>query len=289
MATTGPLNPIIEPDIDMKDVARRKRPTYMAEKLPDMELSSQQQFLNMLPAFMQEKVALLPATLFELSESELKDRLFGDEAPSQVHQLLRQGFWDEYDRCQRHKIHMLDAYRIIHGVCSLGYFTNRFLAEPENMAWLIVAPTDYIKQMKEILQMGTSQFREIVAMPNTNMDGSPNTKLMDIKFKIIQHVDMRLKGAIIQRIDQRNINVNVDGESAAGQAAVADAARPVGELSMVEVDAKLKALEQKSLALSAPVRLDVDLMKTPTVMLDADEETEGIQKPDVARYSKLPE
>lgn len=278
-----------EADINLRDVSRQKREGFMLEKLPDLELSSQQQFLNMLPAFLQEKVAKLPQSLFDLSEQELKERIFAEEEPTQVHQLLRQGFWDEYDRCQRHKIPMMDTYRIIHGVCSLGYFNNRFLAEPLNMAWLIVAPTDYLKSMKELLQMGAAQFREILTMSNRNGDGSPNTKLMDVKFKIIQHVDMRVKGAIIQRIDQRNINVNLDGETKAGRDAAAEIARPVGELSMSEVDAKLKALEQKSLALSAPARVEIDLMKTPTVLLDADEETQGIHRPDVARYSHLPE
>lgn len=287
--SNGPKAYPFAPEVDLKDLERRKPKNYMAEKLPDLDLSSQQQFLNMLPAFMQEKVALLPATMFDLSEQELADRLFGDDVPSQVHQLLRQGFWDEYDRCQRHKLRTMDTYRIIHGVCSLGYFTNRFLGNNDNVAWLIVAPTDYLKQMKEILQMGSAQFREIVGMSNFNQDGSPNTKLMDVKFKIIQHIDMRVKGAIIQRIDQRNVNVNLDGNSEAGQMAAADIARPVGELSMSEVDDKLRALEKKSLALSAPARIEVDMMKPPMTTLDADEETEGIQKPDVARYSKLPE
>jgi len=277
-----------KPDIDLRDAKRRKREGFMAEKLPDLELSNQQQFLNLLPAFLQEKIAQLPATLFDLSEEELSARLFGEEEPSEAHQLLRQAFWDEYDRCLRYKVPMMDVYRIIHGVCSLGYFTNRFLREPENLAWLIVAPTDYLKSMKELLLMGTAQFREILKMPNANPDGSPNTKLMDVKFKIIQHVDMRVKGAIIQRIDQRNINVNLDGDSPDGQKALADS-RPVEELGMNEVDAKLKELEKKSLALSAPARIEVDLMKPPTVMLDADEETQGIQKPDVARYGQLPE
>lgn len=273
-------------DINLKDAVRRKRDGYMAEKLPGIDFSAQQQFLNLLPAFLQERIAQLPSNMFDLSEQELKERIFAEEEPSQVHQLLRQGFWDEYDRCQRHKIPMMDVHRIIHGVCTLGYFTNRYLATPENLAWLIVAPTDYLKSMKEILTMGMAQFREIVQMPN-EINGLPNTKLMDVKFKIIQHIDMRVKGAIIQRIDQRNINVSVDEESAAGQAALRDT-RSVEELSMMEVDAKLKALEHKSQALSAPARIEVDMMKPPITMLDADEETEGIQKPDVARYSKLP-
>jgi hypothetical protein len=232
----------------------------MQEKLPDFALGDQQHFLNLLPRFIQDAVLKLPVEYLELDERGLKQLVFGDPdaVPAQTHERLRISLWDEYDRAVRHREKMIDISRAIHGTCTMGFFVNKFIADPTNVAYIIQPPTDYTKSIKEMVQMGMTQLREVMAMPNVNKKGEPNTKLIEAKTKIFQHLEMRLKGAIIQRIDQRNINVNFDGE---GPAPFKDASDP---LTMDEVDAKLKALEQESERLSTPANRPVSLMPAAT-------------------------
>lgn len=275
-----------EPEVDGNLLVKKRKRGFMQEKLPMLDLGDQQHFLNLLPAFLQDAVIRLPDRYLEMTEEELRELCFGRknaEVPS-VHERLRLALWEEYDSAIRFKKNMIDVSRAIHGICTLGYFVNRFIKDPKNVAWLIHPPADYMKGIKEILQMGTSQLREIMMMSNL-IGGKPNTKLMEVKLKIYQHIDMRVKGAIIQRIDQRNVSVNVDATAEQAKQIVETVAP--SQLSMAEVDAKLKELEGKSLRLAAPARVEVDLMKPPTVMLDADEETKGAERPDLARHRNV--
>lgn len=239
---------------------------YAQEKLPEYELSDQQHFLNMLPAFVQDAVIKLPPEYLDMSEEELKELCFGDKTADipATHYRLQMSIWDEYERCRRYGIRALDLQRVIQGICTLGYFANRFMAEPKNVAWLIHPPGDYMRQMKEILQLSMDQLRQIVLAPNTDSKGRFNTRLADVKFRIHQHVDMRVKGAIIQRIDQRNLSVNVTGQATEEQTGRIIDQLSAADMPMDQVDAKLKELEQKSLALSAPARVEVDLMSAIT-------------------------
>jgi hypothetical protein len=235
----------------------------MQEKLPDFALGDQQHFLNLLPRFLQDLVLKLPTDYLELDEPGLRRLVFGDAlaVPHPTHERLRISLWDEYDRAVRHRDRQIDIARAIYGTCSMGYFVNKFCAVSENVAYIVQPPTDYTKSLKEMVQLSLSQFRDVLALPNTKPNGDPNTKLIEAKTKIFQHVEMRLKGAIIQRIDQRNINVNFDGDPT-------QAPREVTEgLTMDEVDEKLKALEQESERLNTPAanNRQVSLMPAQTM------------------------
>lgn len=69
----------------------------------------------------------------------------------------------------------------------------------------------------------------------------------------MQHIDTRLKGAVIQRIEQKNLNVNVEAGGSAGI--------PEKPLTMDDIDARLARLRRESKSLEAPGSVQVDLMK----------------------------
>lgn len=210
--------------------------------------------VNVLPEKLRRAIDRLPDDLLTKSEDELHQLNFALESADSTSNKLRISFWDEYERVLREKEMMMEIERVVKGICSISYFERIFCSNVNRLAWLIHAPSEYKMDLRDLHSLGIKALRKIMTLPPTNPDGSPNTKLIEAQNKIFQHVDMRIEGAIIQRIDQRNVNVNLTGKPE-------EAVPQKGPLTMHEIDAKLKQLEKQSIALSAPAIINVDLMK----------------------------
>lgn len=237
------------------------------------------QFVHLMPHAMRLCVDRLDAKYFELSEEELKLECFGEEEPTATAQRLRIAFWDEYDRVQRLNEPVIQMRNVVKGICQLPHFVNRFMANPNYLAWMLHAPSDYTNSLKEIHQLSIRVLRKIMLMNPEMPNGLPNVKLIEAQNKIFQHVDMRIKGAIIQRIDQRNLNVNVNTEA---DETNAKAANHAARLTMTEIDDKLALLQKRSQALAAPSAITVDLMKnTLPDIIEVDGTEEGRKRDSV--------
>jgi hypothetical protein len=83
--------------------------------------------------------------------------------------------------------------------------------------------------------------------------------LQALQFKIYQNIDTRLKGAVVQRVDQRTLNINADATTSKQQK---EEIQKAAQLSMEEINAKIAELEQRSQRLASPtqrVRLEVGI------------------------------
>jgi len=206
-------------------------------------------FLRLLPKFVADRVRAAPTTWWDKSEAEIVRETWPEHnSPDDVCARLRIALWDEYDRCFRFKLGALDFERCLRGICTIGYFRSRILSDFGKLAFLCTAPPVYENQVRLLHQKGLSELQKILALPNEYPDGTADSKIADVKRRIYESLDMRLKGAVIQRIDQRNINVNIDGDpSMAG-----DAPKPDEMLAMDEIEAEIRKLEETSARLSIP-------------------------------------
>lgn len=165
--------------------------------------------------------------LFTLTERQLKRRL----DPDPVEARIRLRFWDEYARAQDkgRRLFLADCIR---GICSNDYWKYNIHGRPEKIAWIITPPVDYITNMQELLYLGLEEFREILTLPIVNDMGKADSRLIAQKVKIVELLDARVKGAVVQKIaikqqiDQRTQHMLSDGEPLARL--------PDGDLASIE-------------------------------------------------------
>jgi hypothetical protein len=188
--------------------------------------------------------------LFGMGEQELYKYLSGEQArPSATENRLRLQFWLEYDRAQTDGNNMRTS--AIHaGVCSKQYFHAVILKKAEKVAWMMTPPVHYTVKIEEGLDFGIDRMRDILELDPKGFSLKPGEqlKLMELQAKITWMLEQRVKGAVAQRIEQRNMNLNVNTTDK--QVAAAMAGASMDELSKRIKD--LEARERRALNLPEP-------------------------------------
>lgn len=225
-------------------------------QMAEFDQTDPRSIFNLLPQFLQQAASQVADDIWELSEDELSKQLeVSGEVPTEYYR-LRIAFWDEYDRVQRMLESKLDVSRVTWGVCSVVTLMKWSRSNHLLLAWLLRPPPAYTLLLKEIHSLSLKNQLEVMKMPLTNERGNPNVKLIEAQLKIFQHMDIRLKGGFIQRIEQKNLNVNVDGESL-----------PTGNnksLSLQEMEVEIKKLREQSKLLEIPMHATFDPQKLIT-------------------------
>lgn len=194
--------------------------------------------INLVPRALQD--AFLTAHrakphLFGEDEEDLYKLLKADgKLPTVTDNRLRVKFWHEYDAAQESGRKM-NIGAVVSRVCSLEYLYSRYLQMPEKVAWLLTMPVAYENMMEEMLQFSTNQMRRILQMDDM-LGGKPNVKLLELKAKIHFAVEMRQKGAVVQK------NLNLNASVSADRKMIAD----MGQAdSMDSIESRLKDLEAR--------------------------------------------
>lgn len=129
--------------------------------------------------------------------------------PSATDNRLRLSFWREYERAQDLQAQIVISN--VHGnFISRQYFYFGFATNPKRLAWMLTPPLDYALSMEEALLHGVDRIREILDMPLYNKAGAPDPKVAGVIIEAVKVLDTRVKGAVIQKIAQTNLHVNVD-------------------------------------------------------------------------------
>lgn len=176
--------------------------------------------------------------LFGMDERDLFKKLRAEElTPSPTDNRLRIQFWLEYDRSMT-TMKRMEIMNVTAGVCSNQYFRERFLHRPEKVAWLLACPVSYTRKIEEALDFGLDRLRDMLELSVTDAQGKLNLKLMELQAKIVALLDQRVKGSVVQRIEQKNMNLNVT----TSDKSVAEA---LTGSTMEKLDRKLKELEAR--------------------------------------------
>ncbi len=184
-----------------------------ATKVWDKEDS--RSLIRLMPEVFLRAALALPEEFKDLDDQTLKQRYKFN--PSATDHQLRLSFWLEYDRVQSQLLLRMVTAMIIRGIITEEYLYKHYFAHPARMAFLLIPPKSYTIKMQEMLENGLEQMREIQDLPHTSVNARGeiqiNTKVLELKFKIMTYMDMRLNGAIAQKlqIEQKNMNVNFHG------------------------------------------------------------------------------
>ncbi len=202
----------------------------------------------MLPKWMKDLCDAIPDEILDKTSWELTEILFPDGVPSAPAH-LRILFWREYDRAVMDGdclINFMDVHQPTYTMQRM----RRVLSDPNFLAWLLRRPPGYRDILEEASELALS--RQIEVMKMAVMDkktGKPNVKLIEVQARIFQHLDARLKGGFIQKTENKNLNVTVEGKTQLG---------PTKQLSLAAVNEELDRLRKISELLMAPANVKLD-------------------------------
>lgn len=216
-------------------VMSKNLPAEMGEKSFPIDLwdtDNPRSVVNLIPETVANKLrAAVTAKpdLFSMDERALRLAV----RPTPNDNRLRLAFWNEYNRAQETgtPMRMVSVYA---GIVTQQFWDNHYLVEPRNIAWLITPPAHYLVMVEEALSHGIERMRDILDLPVVDAFGKVNVKLGELQAKIVAMLDQRVKGAVIQK--QMNLNVNTS-DKAAGAALALD--------SMEEIQRRLKEIEKR--------------------------------------------
>lgn len=199
------------------------------------------------------RIAKTRRHLYFEDERVLKKKLSPDALTCRI----RLAFWDEYARAQDKNV-MMTVGGIVRGACSPDYFYSYLLKDEKKVAYIICPPVDYMLAMRELLDLGLGEWRDILALPNQSKKGVIDYRLISQKVKIVQMLDLRVKGAIVQKFRNENLNLNVTAD-----------AMPALDPSLMSLE-ELTALENqlervKALAPAEMLSPPSDLLRTEDI------------------------
>lgn len=185
-----------------------------------------------------EAAMVLEPVLFDMEEKYLYQELCGMACrPNAIDNRIRVQFWLEYDTACA-ELRIMEPVRIYSGVCSLQAW-YKMLSKPAKVAWMMLPPVHYINKMKAALDFGVDMLDDILKRkPEDYENENAQIKFMELQVKIISMLDQRISGAYTQKIEQKNMNLNISTtDKAVGQALIGN--------NMEEINRRIKELEKR--------------------------------------------
>lgn len=176
------------------------------------EKSSFEQLYEIAPLELQKRMEAIPDDILEKTDKDILNKLRLDDRV--ILRRLRLALWSEADRVfnAATKLNMRLS-SVYDGLCDRKYFNKKVLGNSFNLAFLCRRPHDYNVLMTELLEYGLHLNREILELDHVDEEGKLNTKLLDIKLKIIENTHNRLKGTPVSRTQVHTINSKQSSQS----------------------------------------------------------------------------
>jgi hypothetical protein len=175
--------------------------------------------------------------LFSMEEKELQKSLSNANlAPSATERRLRAAFWLEYESAVTNERKM-NINAVYGAVCTYDIFVGMYTRAPSRVAWLLCPPTQYQTMVESLLYLGLDQLEKILELPIIDPEDPKrkvNIKLGELQAKIVAMLDMRARGGITQRIEQKSLNINVGSAS-----------KEIAGMTADELNRRIKELEKK--------------------------------------------
>jgi hypothetical protein len=224
------------------DLKALETPPPVADYTED-ELS----IFDILPAGVRKAYARIPKDIVEMDDDELVEQLNALSATEKNINLsrrkdieLKHSFWHHFDQAvsQKKKI-KLDE--VLHGIMQKPHFTVQVIDNPYRLAWVLRPPKNYWNNMRVLLDFSTENLYKILEAPIRyrncrckyacrcsklyleENDGlckcerkcacpwQYDPKIMELQRKTHEMIEMRVRGAIIQRflIDKKQLIAQV--------------------------------------------------------------------------------
>lgn len=167
-----------------------------------------EEILRHLPLVLRKRVQDIPPSFFAMDEDELASNTpLGRFTPKE--NKLRLAFWREYHRASEAGAVVAET-AIIRGICSFRHWRERILTDPIKFTYILTPPPDYMLNLEETLGTLMGKLREVADLPVMDVNQKPIYKNIELMLKVFPHIDNRVKGAAVQRIESKSLNVTTN-------------------------------------------------------------------------------
>lgn len=182
--------------------------------------------IHMVTESMKQAIQSVPEQYLGL-DSTVYEAEIADHKLTQTDRRLRMAFWLEYERARRKGVTM-SASRIWEPSCTDEHF-YKAIKNPMKMGYYLIPPVSYSLACKDLLDRSIGVLGKI--LDEVARCKKIDSRMADIALKIFNQLDARVNGAVVQRVEQKNLNLNVDTNKM--------------ELTLEDVKKKLAELEHK--------------------------------------------
>lgn len=156
------------------------------------------ELVSMLSERIQQYVFDIPDEVWALNELELEK----EYSPTTVDFMLRKNIWRIFKENKKNGVSHIDAIQIYGGVCAKqSFFVG--LANHTRLAWILIEPQNLEAMIEESFLFGLRRMRhEVLTM-------SLNDKNIGHFLKAVEFLANRALGPMVQRIESKNLNLNV--------------------------------------------------------------------------------
>lgn len=150
----------------------------------------------------------VPKQYLDLSEEEARTLA----KPTKTDYALRVSLWREIT-LSNETGDTISSSRIHRGVCSYQHFWQNVLGRPEKLAWLLQPVRDYEEMLEPLLLKAQERLYEIVTLDFKDKRGRPIPSLVRVLLDTTKMLENRLRGGSVQRLESKNLNVQVEPKS----------------------------------------------------------------------------
>ena len=167
-----------------------------------------QSLYNHCHAFLRDRLDMIPEKYLHMDAQDIASKI----EPDQGLEMLKYSFWKEYKKRVRTG-GVINVNDVCAGLCSVRRFWN-LTNEDGFLPWLVAPEAEVEKRLDYMCERGVDRLMEIVNMDITDKKtGEVNTNRASLLVKTIELLLRRVHGSEIQKIEQKNLNVNIDSRT----------------------------------------------------------------------------
>lgn len=175
----------------------------------------------------------IPDETWCLSEMDLSNKIH----PTPTDFLLRKNIITILDKAQRSGSASLETKEIYNGICSRQWFYYNIMSNPLKIVWLLTPIQNAQDLLDESFYFCMKKVRdEVLTMPVTE-------KSAPIILKALEFFTNRSLGPVVQRIEQKSMNVNIDGGKSLQHLSPDDVMKKYNELKSKIIEMPAQAVE----------------------------------------------
>lgn len=255
-----------------KEIANQKPPELSGD-IVIFDESIPNSLINIVPPRIKECIQNAYKSdphLFNMDETDLFSYLGSKyRKPSPTENRLRLKFWFEFDRVQESWVadakskweNEINISRVISNICSRDFFYSSYIIHPSKLAWLLCIPASYQNKAEEALEFSFEQVRDILSQshilyhPNdiNKLNPQVDVQFATLKFKIFEALANRVKGAVVQRTENKSVSMNMNTSD---RKLIREMATSMSETDLIEKIKELERMERKSLHLPDVVQIE---------------------------------
>lgn len=235
-------------------------------------LDDPRSLVSFLPPDVRLKLQEIPDEYLDLDENTLLEKLSEHcrWKPTPSQELIRDNFWAEYDRVQMSRVETVMVMENIYQGVMTRAGLSHCLQDWRVAAFIITRSMDYEMTMKALQKNANRRLADFLNIPLKKDNGEyQDTKLLELVLKTAVVVDLRNKGAYLQRSETKNLTYVNQKTSHTTYSNVFQAASGIdSERSAIEIEAdinkRIRELEVEAQSqLPPPIPRVVDKHKVP--------------------------